>query len=322
MRDEASFPRHLAADPRQFASVRRIALAEGPEAGIETLAFSTGGGLDFWVTAGRLMDIATLSWRGVQLAWQSPAGLRRPDPGALDRERRFNTAFGGFLNTCGFDHIRQPADGRPLHGSAPFTPARLLSYGEDWEAATPALFCEGEAICWAHGSLGYRFRRRIQAPIGGSSLTIRDSVTVIGPEPAPVMALYHFNLGYPMIGEASTIEFEGEHLAGPLSVPEEAPVPASLHPAASASAHCQVRGEAAEIAFRWDTAELPWLQLWRDLRPGAAVLSIEPCSTGRLDDGHNAPSPFLPPGSSRVFTIGIDVADVRRSQVTLHMNSF
>lgn len=47
MHDSEIFPRHLVADPRQFASVRRIMLAEGPETGIETLDFSTGGGLDF-----------------------------------------------------------------------------------------------------------------------------------------------------------------------------------------------------------------------------------------------------------------------------------
>lgn len=309
MRRAVTFPRHLAADPRQFASVRRVVLGEGPEAGIETLAFSTGGGLDFWVTVGRLMDIATLSWRGVQLAWQSSAGLRRPEVNPIDPERRFSTAFGGFLNTCGFDHIRQPADGRPLHGSAPFTPARLVAYGEDWDADVPMLFCEGEAVCWIHGGFGYRLRRRIEAPIGGGSLSLRDSVTVIGAEPAPIMTLYHFNLGYPMIDGGSTIEFDGKHLVGPLAVPEDAVVPASLHPATSPQACCMAHGKAATIAFRWDTDELPWLQLWRDLRQGSAVMSIEPCSIGRRDDGCNAPSPLLAPGSSRVFAIDIDVTD-------------
>ncbi|CAH1649534.1 conserved hypothetical protein [Hyphomicrobiales bacterium] len=309
MRDAVTFPRHLAADPRQFASVRRIVLAEGAEAGIEALAFSTGGGLDFWVTVGRLMDIATLSWRGVQLAWQSPAGLRAPDDGAAGRERRFGTAFGGFLNTCGFDHIRQPADGRPLHGSAPFAPARLIAYGEDWDASVPRLFCEGEATCWAHGGFGYRLRRRIEAPIGGGSLAIRDRVTVVGAEPAPIMALYHFNLGYPMIGEGATIALDGSRLEGPLSVPEAAAAKAALHRVAGARACCSVRGKAATVAFRWDSAELPWLQLWRDLRPGAAVVSIEPCTTGRDEGGGNALSPLLAPGESRSFDIDIDVAD-------------
>jgi hypothetical protein len=309
MRKPTAFPRHLAADPRQFASVRRVILGEGADAGIETLAFSTGGGLDFWVTVGRLMDIATLSWRGVQLGWQSPAGLRRPEVHPADPERRFSTAFGGFLNTCGFDHIRQPADGRPLHGSAPFTPARLIAYGDDWDAAVPMLFCEGEAICWAHGGFGHRLQRRIEAPIGGSSLSLRDRVTVIGADPAPIMALYHFNLGYPMIDGGCMIALDGEAVAGPLSVPEDAAVPASLYPAISPRACCAAHGHAATLAFRWDNAELPWLQLWRDLRPGSAVISIEPCSIGRRDDGRNAPSPPMTPGESRAFAIDIDVTD-------------
>lgn len=57
----------------------------------------------------------------------------------------------------------------------------------------------------------------------------------------------------------------------------------------------------------------PWLQLWRDLRPGAGVMSIEPCSIGRLDDGRNAPSPPFEPGGRRVFESDIDVVDSRRS---------
>jgi len=308
MVEPSGFARHLAADPRQFASVRRFHLGDGPEAGIETLAFSTGGGLDFWVTVGRLMDIGTFSWRGVELAWQSPAGLRRPDLAAAEPDRPFSTAFGGFLNTCGFDHIRQPADGRPLHGSAPFTPARLTAHGADWDAAEPILFCEGEAICWAHGSFGYRLQRRIEAPIGGRALRLRDRVTVIGSVPAPVMALYHLNLGYPML-EGATIALDGTHLVGPLRLPEAAAGPSVLHPTGKRRACCRVDGGAASIAVSWDTDELPWLQLWRDLRPGAAVLSIEPCSIGRGEDGRNAPSPPLQPRQSRCFALDIAVGD-------------
>jgi hypothetical protein len=89
-------------------------------------------------------------------------------------------------------------------------------------------------------------------------------------------------------------------------------VPARLHPATSAQASCSVRGKAATIAIHWDTIDLPWLQLWRDLRPGAGVMSIEPCSIGRRADGRNAPSPLLMPGDSRVFGIDIDVIDSKR----------
>lgn len=303
--------RTLVGDLRQVASVRRVVMADGPEAGVEALVFSTGGGLDFWVTAGRMLDIATLSWRGVQLGWQSPAGFRLPPPG-VDPERRFNAGFGGFLNTCGFDHIRQPAGGRPLHGSAPFTPARLTAHGEDWDADEPVLFCEGEAVAWAYGTGGYRLRRRIEAPIGGRTIRLRDTLEAVGAEALPMLALYHFNLGFPAIGKVTQLFLDGRLIAGPLELPSpSAPGPSVLHEVQGDWASCCVTGgETTE--FRWRTDTLPWLQLWQDLRPGCGVLSVEPCSAGRRPDGSNEATPLLAPGEKRSFAIDVVVGGTDR----------
>ncbi|MCT9000656.1 MULTISPECIES: DUF4432 family protein [Chelativorans] len=301
--------RSLVGDLKQVASLRRVTLMDGPEAGVEALVFSTGGGLDFWVVPGRMLDIAALSWHGSQIAWQSPAGMRPVDVSGGD-QRVFEHGFGGFLNTCGFDHIRQPVDGLPLHGSAPFTPARLLSFGENWDAEEPILRCEGEATCWRHGGYGYRLRRRIEAPIGGATIRIRDRVEIIGPDPAAVLALYHFNLGYPAVRNGTQVLLDGNRVVGPLSPPESKPQTPTLHRASAGWAVCHVvlahRG--AAIAFRWRTDTLPWLQLWRDLRPHRGVLSIEPCSIGRLPDGANEPSPPINAGEARSFAIDIAFA--------------
>lgn len=303
-------PRYLAGDPRQIASVRRFTLADGAEAGVDSLAFSTGGGLDFWVLPGRLLDIATLSWRGVQVAWQSPAGFR-PMPAAITRgERDFSRAFGGFLNTCGYDHIRQPTGGKPMHGSAPYTPARLTGYGEEWDAPVPILYCEGEAPIWVSGVGGYRLRRRIEAPIGGARLRMSDRVQVVGPTPLPIMVLYHFNLGYPLHRAGTRILFDGADLTGPLAQQEPAVTPSVLYPVTGDRAVCRVHGGGGiATTFGWRTATLPWLQLWRDLRPGCGVLSVEPCSVGRNADGTKADVPPTAPGDEIVFDIDIELAD-------------
>ena len=65
-------------DLRQIASVREIVLDDGQERGVRALAFSTGGGLDFWVLADRSLDIGPLWYRGSPVAWQSPSGFRSP----------------------------------------------------------------------------------------------------------------------------------------------------------------------------------------------------------------------------------------------------
>ncbi len=302
-------PRDFVGDPRQIASVRRIVLADGAESGVEALAFSTGGGLDFWIFPGRLLDIGTLSWRGAQIAWQSPAGFRpllSPTRGGRD----FGRAFGGFLNTCGFDHIRQPADGKPMHGSAPFMPARLIGYGEAWDATEPILYCEGEAVVWAFGAGGHRVRRRIEAPIGGATIRIVDRVEIVGPTPLPIMTLYHFNLGYPLHRAGTSILFDGADVSGRLPQRESAALPSKLYPAKGDRAACGVRGGGGiEIEFRWNATTLPWLQLWRDLRPGNGVLSVEPCSTGRNPDGTNAEVQPTATGDGITFEVEICVGD-------------
>ena len=97
-------------DLRQFASVRRITLDDGVERGVRALAFSSGGGLDFWALSDRSLDIGPLWWKGMPVAWQSMAGFRSPalhDP-EEDGGRGYSRTNSGFLVTCGLDHIRQP----------------------------------------------------------------------------------------------------------------------------------------------------------------------------------------------------------------------
>ncbi|MDQ3558525.1 MAG: DUF4432 family protein [Pseudomonadota bacterium] len=311
---ESTALRPLVGDLRQVASVRRIMLDDGVERGVRALAFSTGGGLDFWVMVDRTLDIGTLSWRGVQLGWQSPAGLRSPWLASPDSDGGFgfNRGFGGFLNTCGLDHIRQPRDGRPLHGRLPFTPARLTAWGEDWGAEEPLLYCEGEIVQWRYGGEAFRLRRRIEAPIGAATFRILDKIENIGPTPAPVAVLYHFNLGYPAVAAGTTLYLDDARMAGPLAMPETGPVaPASVHASlAVETARCRVSTPAGDdarrsIEFRWRNDTLPYLQLWRDLRPHCGVLSIEPCSIGRTPDGANEPAEPLGPGERRSFRVEI-----------------
>ena len=130
--------RPLAGDLRQLASVRRIVLDDGPERGVRALAFSTGGGLDFWVLADRSLDIGPLWFRGAQLAWQAPSGfaspalLNRLEDGGRGMERWFS----GLLMTCGLEHLRQP-EGGILHGHLPLTPRGSAPMGRIGTGTSP-----------------------------------------------------------------------------------------------------------------------------------------------------------------------------------------
>ncbi|CAH1687703.1 Galactose mutarotase-like enzyme [Hyphomicrobiales bacterium] len=306
-------------DLRQFAAVRRITLDDGPERGVRALAFSSGGGLDFWVLSDRSLDIGPLWWRGLPLAWQAPAGFSSPalHDAEGDRGFGFNRSFSGFLVTCGLDHIRQPANGHPLHGRLPFTPARVTAYGEDWDRDEPVLFCEGEVVQARFGGEAFRLTRRIEAVIGGSCLSITDEVENIGTSPTPQASLYHFNLGFPALADGTRVERNGQRLLGPLVVPDPA---ASRDSIATAIEHgdvasCRVSTPSLGTAglgidFTWGRESLPYLQLWHDLRPHACVLGIEPCTSARQEGGLSGPENKLMPGERRIYQLRVTMREL------------
>lgn len=302
---------------RQLASVRQVTLGDGPEAGIRALAFSTGGGLDFLVLAERSLDIGLLSWQGVPLAWQSPAGFRHP---ALRRTTAggngFNGSFSGFLMTCGLEAIRRPAGESPQHGGLPVTPARLTACGEDWRAEPPVLYCEGEVVQGHYGAEVLKLSRRIEARAGGKALAIFDTVENCGPGPCGHQILYHFNLGYPAVASGTTV-FSGDRpVLGPLHLPATSgPEIPQCHPAGDGAARWTVvtpaadaaGGEPLRITFAFDPTALPVMQLWGDLRARCGVLSIEPCTSRRTADGGSEPGPVLASGERRSYRLDISV---------------
>jgi len=280
------------------AGVRRAAID-----GTEALAFSTGGGLDFAVLIDRSLDIGPLTWRGDAVGWVGPSGFRRPmghDPLA-DGGRGFNRLFSGFLVTGGLEHIRQPAGGRPLHGSLPFTPATLTASGIDKERRL--LFCEGEVR-----QPGFCLRRRIEAPIDGCSLAVVDRVENLSSMPQRQASLYHFNIGRPALAGGTLVHQGKRRRLGPLKVPDAALASVS-YPVGEGGAECTVVTPKVAIRFAWDGAALPYLQLWGDLSPDKGVLSVEPCTSERLEGGLSGEESVLGAGKVRRYTLQVALGD-------------
>ncbi|MBN9306676.1 MAG: DUF4432 family protein [Devosia sp.] len=299
---------------RQLASVRRLTLEDGPESG-PALLFSTGGGLDFLVMAGRGLDVGTLNYQGVPLAWQSPGGLAGPGLWQPDRDdgQGFNRGFSGLLMTCGLDSIRQPRAGGVLHGSLPGTPARLTACGEDWDRDEPVLFCAGEVVQARYGGANLRLRRRIEAPIGGSVIRLTDIVENVGPSPQQHALLYHLNFGFPSIGPGSTVRVGDETLLGPLRFPDASvsQTPACRALPRGGDVTCRLitpkpEGE-LEIGITFATETLPFLQLWQDLRPRAGILAIEPCTSDRTPEGFSETETVLAPGETRSYRLELAI---------------
>ena len=305
--------RPLVGSLQQYASVRRITLDDGAERGVRALAFSTGGGLDFWLMADRALDIGPLSWRGTPIAWQAPHGFRSPalHVAESDGGYGFDRAFSGLLATCGLDHIRHPSGTHPHHGRIAMTPARITGYGEAWNVGEPLLFCEGEVLQSRYKGEALLLRRRIEAPIGGSELRISDRVENVGTGPTPQALLYHFNFGFPGIGQDTTLASDEFATFEPLDFGKADAESAALclpAGAANGTATCTLRvplqdGGERTIALFFETETLPFVQVYRDLRANSGLLAIEPCTSERIGAGRSSPEPTLNPGESRTYKL-------------------
>lgn len=191
-----------------------------------------------------------------------------------------------------------------MHGSLPFTPGKITASGADWQREAPALYCEGEVV-----QPGFRLKRRIEAPIGGNSLTISDTVENLSSMPRRQASLYHFNMGFPALADGTVVESRGRRLLGPLEVPDErASREAASHAVIATSAKCSVVTGDLAVDFSWSAATLPHVQLWHDLRPGTCVLSVEPCTSERLAGGRSGEEPTIEPGGIRRYDLSVRIA--------------
>lgn len=299
---------------RQFAAVRQLTMDEGSSSGQRVLAFSTGGGLDFWVMVSRTMDIGPLWLKGVPMSWMHPAEF--PAANYLnvegDQLTGMERGLSGFLVTCGLDNVRQPNNGLPLHGHLPFTPARVTACGECWDADVPYLFAEGEVVTAHLNRSAHRLIRRIIAPIGGCTLEVVDRIENIGLSASEAQVLYHTNLGFPLV-DAGVSVFLGESdesIIGADKGNSELLNVISCHSLRALNTQkTRVRSAISEFAppieliIKQNTESLPYVQFWRDQRSGRNILAIEPVNSQRNSDGSSQSGSLLSPGETMTTNI-------------------
>lgn len=290
-----------------YAGARLVTLSDGRERGVRLIEMRSGGGVDIDVAVDRSGDIGRLSFKGQTLSWHPATGLT--SPGLMDHEgdngQGFLRGFGGFLNTCGLDHIRQPDTDKdvgtnqgpigqiryPLHGKGTFQPGVIRGYGLVDDIDVPYVFCEVEFCQGISFVSSLRLRRRIEMPVGAQHFTIRDTIRNIGSMPATHMLLYHFNLGFPLISPGTDIDLgvdpciwqSREHAP---TAPFPPPDPSAAN-AISVFEHVSDTGcvtvsnklDGMALQLEYPSAQLPYCQVLRMTAPGIYGLGIEPCTT-------------------------------------------
>ena len=326
----------------QAAGVRLVTLGDGAERGVRVLEFRTGTGFVFDVIVDRAFDVGRCEMGGRSLGWLSPVGFAGPwfdEPEGLGFLRNWG---GGLLTTAGLDHTLfmaedtagqyhyppKETESHGLHGRVSNLPARLVGYGERWEGDGCVLWAEGEVRQAAVFGENLVLRRRVEARVGESRLTIRDEVENAGFDPTPHMYLYHVNVGWPVVDEGAELlapaggvsprgdyPAEGyERFHAPeagyvervfehdLAAEDDGTVPVGI---ANRSA-----GLGLYQLYRRD--QLPHHFVWRMLGEGTYAVGVEPSTNrtaGRLDARERGELIELQPGEKRTYDLELGALD-------------
>lgn len=332
--------RRYATETGHLAGVRRARLQEGRERGVEVLEVRTGGGLDFTVVPDRGMGIADARFRGVPFAWMSPTGIVAPEHYEPDGAGWTRGFFGGLLTTCGLTNVgpavEEEGERVGQHGRIAYVPAREVETGRAWSGDELRLRVRGVLREIVPFRYGLTLRRTIEARAGAKRLRLTDVVRNTGGRPAPLMLLYHVNLGYPLLAPGAEVVVpsrsvtprderaeEGvgrwdrvpEPTAGYRERvfyhdvrpdPDGAAAAGVLNPAFDAG----IPGEGLGAYVRYDPDQLPRLVQWKMTSEHMYVVGLEPANClpeGRVRERERGTLTVLEPGESRRFELEVGV---------------
>ncbi len=318
----------------QVCGVQRITLADGNEAGVEAFNFSTGGGLEFQVLAGRGMDIGRATYRSYPLAWMSPTGvLASPyfEPEGFGWLRGF---YGGLMTSCGLTYAGAPCtDGDEelgLHGRISYIPARHVCSGASWHNGDYLMYVQGEMREATVFGPNIVLTRRISSMLGHPVIHVQDVVENQGFVPQEHMLVYHCNLGFPLMDESTELvapsaEVRGQKDFAQATLDTHASFAApelidervyyhKLHANEDGSTTVAVvnreLGAGIAVAFSLNINELPNLVQWKMPGMGTYVMGIEPANClveGRTLERERGTLQVMEPGETRRYTMTISV---------------
>jgi hypothetical protein len=324
-------------DISQLFGVKNYTLHGGRAEGVRGVDVKNGSGLEFTVLADRCLDIANLSYKGVNFSYISKTGIVAPqyfEEPVAGFARNFH---GGFLSTCGLRNVGSPCedDGEKLgaHGRISNTPGEQVYAGVEWEDGVPTMKVKGQMREAKLVGENLYLNREILCKYGKNKVYINDIVENNGFRKEPLMLLYHFNLGYPLLSGDSYLVAPTEDIM-PKSPEAEAgikehnkfqePTPGyneqvfyhKLRADSEGKTFAALINPVLELGLviRFDMKQLGRFTQWKMMAEGDYVLGMEPCNClveGRAKARETGTLEFLEPGEKRDFNLEIEVLEGR-----------
>lgn len=322
---------------KQLGGIETSILDNGAGAGVRIAWIDTGSGLRYKVVLDRAMDIAEAVYNDCNLSWIGHIGVVKPQLLANQGLHWLRTFGGGLLTTCGLDHVGGPESDefgeRGIHGQISNLPAEVIAIKQPDVHAGDLSFSISGIIRQAKifGPC-LALKRTISGEIGRASIQIKDEILNEGNQPAPIMLLYHFNFGFPLLDKGCLIQSDGksfvrsgqEFLANPDHL-HIVPDPTSLHDGTGESvivydvstiektkASCSLFNPHKKIgvALEWNKNSLPFMSNWQHFARKEYVTGLEPGThppIGQSQARKDGTLQFLQAGEKKVVEIELKI---------------
>ncbi len=337
----------------QVGGIETAVLDNGAERGNRIAWFNTGTGLRFKVVLDRAMDIADTFYNQHSMAWLSHGGFTAPQPFSNQGLDWLKTFGGGLLTTCGLSHIGGPETDengqRGLHDQVSNIAANIESIIQPdplrgkMEMSITGTMKQSQVL-----GPNLELRRTISATLGKPVIRINDEVINRGNTEAPLMMLYHFNFGWPLVDEGTEIIWKGKWVAREQGEAckifregnqfKKCLAPGEDHngrgeEAVFIDAEPNLNGQCLgglynanlgiALSIRFKKEQLPWLTNWQHWGKGEYVTGIEP-GTNRVIGQAKARAQneliFLQPGETRNYDLEIEITEDLETIATLLKN--
>ncbi len=322
-------------NPDQIFYAQRLRLAGDKADGLEAVDIDNGGGMRLLVLPGRGLDIGRLSWKGTNLSFLSKAGFAHPafyDPAGMEGIATF---AGGFLATCGLRNVGSPCESGGeafgMHGRIGQSPAGEVAVEREILAERPWIRVSGAVREARLFGPHLELRRSIRVHFEEPRIEIEDRIRNLSGRPEPLMLLYHFNLGHPLLDESAEF-LTSDRFEAPRDDNARAGLPRRrlfAEPREGEPEQCfyyAQRAAADGLAFAacvndrmgtgvaiWsDPAELPLLTNWKTWAAGDYAMGIEP-ATCRVDgrEAHRLRGelPEIPAYGEKRVSVRVDIVE-------------
>ena len=293
----------------QIAEIREISYGEGRASGMKAWQVKNGP-LNFTVMKDKGLDLAELSYKGMNMSFLSKPGLQGRNHYDTNGQEAQRSIMGGMMFTCGLENFCAPysTQGKdyPMHGRIRTTPAEHTGAETRWEGDSYVLSVHGEMREAELFGENLVLKRKISTVWPQKEILIEDIVENQGFREEPAMLLYHFNVGYPLLDENARIVLPSkkviprdqqaaghEDLYWKMEAPaDNEPEYVFLHELGADSQGNTFAAVINEklglgICLEFSRERLPYFMEWKSLASGDYVIGLEPANSSVYGRGYH-----------------------------------